>query len=208
MTANHIMIDFESIGKAINGKMAFVGFTKFNPYELNSHEELMDQVMEVKLNWAHEDQADFKYDKGILDFWTNQPLEIRKRMLDEPETGVCIIEFCNIFEDYLHSCGFNGARDIVWARGTNFDITILERFYSTAERELPFPWWRARDVRTFIDAANVVTNQTNKQGSNFIGKMVHINDQVSNHDAKFDIANDIVNVQRVMKILMEFQKQS
>jgi hypothetical protein len=195
----HALIDFETLGSATSGKLAYVAFGLFDMSQLQTIEEVQSCVHGVKLDWTHEEQNSYDVDEGTLQFWKKQPIEIRKAMLMDPETGFSISEFLDQFEDALFAEGFKET-DPLWARGTDFDITILHRLYKDLNRTPPFPYHRVRDVRTFLDAVNVLDDVQSKD-TYFQGKIIHLNEVKSNHDATFDVANDIHNLQLAFQAL-------
>jgi hypothetical protein len=121
-------------------------------------------------------------------------------MLGNPEEGLSITEFCHIFVDFLRSSGFKAREDIIWSRGTNFDLTILDRAMEVAGIADPYPFWRARDTRTFLDAMNVALDYK-KNNSHFIGNIHNLNLKYTAHDARDDVAKDIVQLQLTYRLL-------
>jgi hypothetical protein len=196
----HVLIDFETLGTALTGKIAYAAFGLFDLTTLQSPDEITKKVHSAKLDWSHPQQEHYLADDATLQFWKKQPIEIRQTMLMDPETGKSVSEFLDQFEDALFSDGFSAATDAVWARGTDFDITILYRLYKDLNRVAPFQFHRVRDVRTFLDAVNVM-DDVKTRDSFFTGKIAHLNEAKSNHDAVYDVANDIHNLQLAYQAL-------
>ena len=194
----HILIDFETLGSALNGKVTYVSWCHFSIDERESIDEILPRVNDFKFNWLEQDQ--YELDSGVIEFWKKQPIEIRNEMLGKPETGGTIKEFLNEFSDTFFSTGFSAKTDVLWSRGNTFDITILDRLFKDEDIEAPYPFWRVRDARTFLDAVNVMTDIKNRDGTHFMGKLGE-GAKVSNHSASFDVAKDISQLQDAYSIL-------
>lgn len=202
----HINIDFETMGKSLDGKVAYVAFTAFDIETQESIDELRDTIKVYKLNWKHPEQANWKIDKGVMEFWTKQPKSLQEEMLGNPETGLSVTEFAHVFVDFLRSSGFSGKRDIVWSRGTSFDLTILDRLLDVAGISDAYPFWRTRDTRTFLDSTNILMNNT-KNDNHFIGNIKDLNLKYVAHDARDDVAKDIVQLQLTYKFLKDLANE-
>ena len=198
----NILIDFETLGTNVSGKVAFCSYCAFDIDVPNSIDHYKSLVRSFKFNWY--DQPDYIFNEDVVKFWKKQPIEIRQKMLGDPETGGSILEFCNSFEDYLFETKFTANKDIIWARGISFDLAVLDRLYESIGRNPPYFFWKIRDVRTFIDAANVINGDVNKEGTPWLGKIPG-NDN-SNHDSDYDVIKDIVQIQSVYKTLKSLSR--
>jgi hypothetical protein len=193
----HILIDFETLGQAQNGKVTYCAYASFNIDMVEPIEEIMSRVSTFKFNWLEQDE--YELDESVIEFWKKQPFEIRNEMLGSPETGRSISEFLDEFADFFFESKFNATTDILWSRGNSFDITILNRLYSDNGKEPPYPFWRVRDARTWVDAANVLCNNLHN-GTYFTGKFGK-DTKSSNHSAVFDVAKDVEQIQRAYSVL-------
>ena len=196
----HILIDFETLGSALNGKVTYVSWCHFDIKQQETIDEILPRVKDFKFNWLEQEQ--YELDDGVIEFWKKQPMDIRQEMLGNPEDGRSIKEFLNEFSDTFFSTGFSAKTDVLWSRGNTFDITILDRLYSDEGIDTPYPFWRVRDARTFIDAVNVLLGRVNKDGTPFMGKL-GTEAKVSNHSASFDVAKDISQLQETYSILVK-----
>jgi hypothetical protein len=75
----HIKIDFETLGKALDGKVSYVAFTSFEIDNEQTMEEIKKNIIVHKLNWKHEEQSNWKIDKGVMEFWAKLHLNYNKK---------------------------------------------------------------------------------------------------------------------------------
>lgn len=196
----HVIIDFETLGRAADGLVAFVAYKAFDPYTVMSFDENKQDIHTFKFNYHDESQSQWTTDSVVMDFWRKQDVNIVQAMLGNPEAGKTVSDFVNEFNTFLFSCHFNSKRDVIWSRGNAFDITIFDRLYHSINQEPPYPFYRVRDIRTFLDAYNI-KNRLSDKDTQFVGKMLEFEMTYNAHDASDDIAKDITQIQAAIESL-------
>ena len=154
-----VMIDIETMStnreKGMILSAAFKVF-KFDPFDDNFGDE--DMECEVFINPTDSICDGFVADEGTQSWWAKQPEEIRRMMFEDIKsrgrgTASALREF------YSKLCSLAEKYDLtVWAKGSDFDFVLLENAMKRvgvikSESELPWRFWRKRDVRTLIDIA-------------------------------------------------------
>jgi hypothetical protein len=193
----HIFVDFETSGNQIQGKILNVAFTWFSLDSIESIEDIVSRCKFFKFNFNLEEQAKYIHDKETLNWWKKLPKEVFMEAFANPENGIDFNTFVDEFDDYVSSHMKNGH---IWSRGA-FDINLLERIYTDIGRKSLVGFWRQRDARSFIDAANILLGLDDP----FIGKVKDFKQSYVAHDPKHDIAKDIQQLQLVYTTLQELQ---
>jgi hypothetical protein len=196
----HVIIDFETLGKAADGLVAYVAYKAFDPFTIQSFDENKEDIKTFKFNYHDASQSSWTTDPVVMSFWRKQDINIVRSMLGNPEEGGSISEFITQFNEFMFSCGFNANRDVIWSRGNTFDITILDRLYTSVGQGAPYPFYRVRDIRTFLDSYNICNNLISKD-TQFAGKMIGVELVYNAHDAVDDIAKDITQLQLTIQNL-------
>jgi hypothetical protein len=164
-----------------------------DPY---SFEELTSMIVVNKLDVKSQMDDGCSFTKEDLKWWQSQSKEAQAN-LKPREDDLTMDEFCaNIFA-YLRE---QGKIEYWWSRGNTFDPVLIERImHKTGQHQLfnqYLPWWRVRDMRTYIDAkfdfktknGFVPVADTDYWDSAFVG-----------HDSRHDVAADILRLQAITR---------
>ena len=201
---SNIIIDFETGGYHLTGKVINVAFTHFDfTGEVESFNDIIERTQYYKFNYKAIDQKHFKFDETVIQWWLEQDKNLFKETFKNPEEGITLTEFKDIFTKYIATHFDNDCN--LWCRGTSFDMTILDRIYG--EGNFPVAFWRVRDIRSFIDAVNVMTNIPNNNGFYFSGSLNGFKDEYIAHDPIQDIAKDVRQLQMAYKLLTLVNKE-
>lgn len=194
------ILDFETIGQcsriapAIDCSYMTFTWDRFleEPY---SFQELVSMAQKSKLSIKDQvENYDFSYKQDDLNWWMEQPKEVRKNIVPKPD-DLTVTQFIAEVIGYLRK-----AEKISywWSRSNGFDPVILDHLSIAADKDKflneYIPYWKVRDTRTFIDAK---FNFTTKNGFVPIANEQYWNDNFKAHDSKHDIAADILRLQTI-----------
>jgi hypothetical protein len=198
----HLIVDFETMGQnvfdcaIIDCSVIIVDTEKMisdNPYKLN------DISLVKKFKLSIKDQVDnYKWIvyKDTIDFWLSQPDHIKKN-IKPLSSDLLVKDFVEQFLLYLIN---NGKVQYWWSRSNTFDPLLLWRLFNSQNRYTQMneylPYWRIRDIRTFIDAK---LDFPKKNG------FVPIIDQEKwervfiEHDSTWDVFADALRMQAILR---------
>lgn len=194
------ILDFETIGQCARKAPAIdCSYTTFiwdrfleEPY---TFEELISNIQKSKLDIKHQvEKYDFSYKEEDLQWWMQQPKEVRKNIVPKPD-DLTIDQFVNKMIDYLRR---SEKIDYWWSRSNGFDPVILDHLAMAIEKDKflneYIPYWKVRDTRTFIDAK---FNFTTKNGFVPIADTDRWEQIFNAHDSTHDVAADILRLQAI-----------
>lgn len=193
------ILDFETIGQNVMKcpivDVAYVAFDwdRFltDPY---SFEEITGLVQTQKFDIKRQLDYGYSYKKTDLEFWDKQDAAAKNKL--RPRSGDLWIEtVCENLIKYLRSAG---KINYWWSRGNTFDPVLLERLfrdtYQIEELHQYLPWWRVRDIRTYIDAK---FNFSTKNGFIPVSDVEYWNKTFVGHDSTHDVAADVLRLQAI-----------
>lgn len=137
----HVMIDVETYGKSSKAVIRSIGMVVFDLK--GETEALVHNGIDVESCLM----AGLEVDQDTIDFWRNQPKEIREKLIE--------MNRCPLVDALLSvKYSVESIPEVyVWSHGSNFDIVILENAYKAVGMK---PWWNyknVRDTRTLFDVA-------------------------------------------------------
>ncbi|GEM_PF-926211 len=203
----HFIIDFETIGQ--NSRLVpaidcsyttfeWDRFTSNNPYSLR---ELVEHAQQAKFDIK--DQMvnhGCKYNDRDLQWWLDQPPELRRNMKPNPELDLTAAQFIDKLIGYLQR---EGVIQYWWSRSNSFDPVILDRIASNAGKldqlGAYLKWWSVRDTRTYIDAKFDFNVPGKKNGFVPVSNIEKWEYNFNAHDSKHDIAADILRLQTIVR---------
>jgi hypothetical protein len=193
-------MDFETIGQNSRRAPALdCAYTTFvwdrfldEPYSFN---ELTSSINRIKL--SIEDQVknyDFSYKEEDLNFWMQQPPEVRKNIKPRSDDAT-VGEFINALVEYLRH---SDKIEYWWSRSNTFDPIVLDHLSESIKQNFLvgeyLKFWRVRDIRTFIDAK---FNFTTRNGFVPVTDEEWWNNNFNAHDSIHDVAADILRLQAI-----------
>lgn len=164
-----------------------------NPYTTKT-------IVEIKkLKLSLKDQVDnygWKVYSDTVQFWQSLPEEARKH-IKPLKTDLSVEEFVIEFTRFLIE---SGKIDYWWTRSNTFDPFLIWRIYDSQKKGATFneylPFWRVRDIRTFIDAK---LDFPKKNGfvpiadEEFWGKVF------VEHNSSWDVLADVLRIQAILR---------
>jgi len=202
MSRKHLIIDFETMGIDIHScavidmsAMVFDWdrFQTNKPYNFDS----ISECKKFKLNVQQQvKEHDFTIDQSTLEFWAEQPKNVRKNISPKPD-DLSVDEFCDEFLEFLIP---HGKISCWWSRSNTFDPIILWRLFDAAGK-LPkiheyLPHYVLRDTRTWIDAK---LNFPKKNGFAPVNKE-EWDKHFKHHDSSWDILADVLRMQFIERV--------
>ena len=195
------ILDFETIGqnetKSVVVDCSYCMFDRerflLKPY---SFEELVSTMQYAKFDIESQvKNYGYQLYKEDLKFWSKLPVHARKPLTPTKE-DLSLVDFRKSVIEYLT----NKKIDYWWSRGNNFDPVVLARIFRDTGNSFDLnqylPYWRVRDIRTFIDA---------KFNFNTINGFVPVADKqywgitFQEHNSVHDVAADILRMQAILR---------
>lgn len=164
-----------------------------NPYTLSSISETVRFKLSVK------DQVEtcnrVLYKSGI-DYWKEQSVDARIN-IQPKKSDLLISDFTDKFLKYLFKFG---KIDYWWSRSNTFDPIILIGLFSSQNKydlmNEYLPFWRVRDLRTYIDAK---LDFPKINGFIPMENIAAWNDTFVQHDSSWDILADVLRMQAIIR---------
>ncbi len=197
----HLILDFETIGKrATSVAVIECSFRAFEWDDFTesplTYVDALDKVQYYKLNVLDQVQEyGYVIEKSGLAYWK----DLRPSILKPTENDLLVPEFISAFIEYCKEM----KPKYWWSRSNTFDPIILWRLAESCGREKDLeavlPFWKVRDVRTFIDAKSnfmlVNNNSFIPVNDDVYWKATHIQ-----HHSSHDIAADILRMQTLIRL--------
>lgn len=166
MTANHIMIDCETLGTTPGSAILSIGAVRFDPHAPDDPRQGLDPGFlgqpypTASTFYARIDRAScaalgLTEDKDTLAWWARQTPEARHEAFDAfPRRH--IPEVLGELAEWITFHPHPFVRDTyVWSHGASFDIVLLEAAYRRMGYVAPWRFWNIRDTRTLYDLADI-----------------------------------------------------
>lgn len=198
----HLFIDFETFGRntqdaALIDLSVFVADTdkmiSDKPYNLHTLNEITRFKLSVK------DQVDnygWKVYEDTVKFWSTVSEEARKH-IRPLKTDLTVEQFVDAFLKFLIE---SGKIDYWWSRSNTFDPILLWRIFDTVNKynhmNEYLPFWRIRDVRTYID---VKLDFPKKNGFIPIQDEETWNKNFVEHNSSWDVLADVLRMQAILR---------
>jgi len=153
---DHYMIDMETLGLSVKSKILSIGLVHFDPFATSEEECYKDSIY-LTPSIAH--QTARTMDTDTLNWWMKQPEALRPCGNQDPQY---------VADKLKGFISATSANPILWAQGTDFDITKLESFCEMYSRSVGFPWRynSKRDLRTLISLCPHIEWPENPQKHN------------------------------------------
>lgn len=142
----HIMIDLETMGTAVNAPVLAIGAVFFNP-ESGELGERFYRAIDIA------DACRYGRPSGdTIRFWMKQSDAARQAVI----AGTASAE--EVFKSFREFVQSGGSDVRPWGNGAGFDISILEHaFGRVLDRPAPWKFWNPLDCRTIKELAVGVT---------------------------------------------------
>lgn len=135
---DHYMVDMETLGLGPQAKILSIGVVHFNPVA-PTEAQSFQRCFYAELATVAQPVRDV--DQSTLDWWNTQPEGLMPQGSEEP--GIALLKLERFLKTTKHP--------MLWAQGTDFDITKLESFYSQYfSARFPWKYNSKRDLRTLV----------------------------------------------------------
>lgn len=138
---NHVMIDLETLGTAVDSAIVSIGAVCFE-LETGNLGDTFYQVLDLESNRL----AGRVIYPTTVQWWMLQSEEARAVFNAKWISNLkdSLKEFTSWYEVWAQGA-------TVWANGPSFDIAILEHAYAAAGLQVPWKFYNTRCVRTYRD---------------------------------------------------------
>lgn len=146
-----LIFDIETLGVESTAVVLSFACTYFEPEDNPSPDVLRANTFFVKLN--AEDQIkrlNRTIDKGTIEWWNKQCLNAKVKSFKPSPDDVIIEDALDLFKEWLSDKFPAKKKQFVFARG-NLDQCVFNSLESACGREVIFPHYIWRDMRTAID---------------------------------------------------------
>lgn len=145
----HLMVDLETLATHASAPILAIGAVLFDPTQLTPYSELNEQAILLLIDPASAVNTCGPVDGDTLRWWFRQEDAAIKRLVSDKAVSVrdALIELWK----YAHSS--NPLPSHIWAKGPDFDCTILQSACKATSVRYPFPFYKQRDLRTALDLA-------------------------------------------------------
>jgi hypothetical protein len=198
---NHLIIDFETMGKkaaecaVIDCSVMVFNWERFaqDPYTIAS----ISETKRFKLSIADQvKNYGWKIEKSTLQFWEEQEPEVRAKITPKKD-DLTVKEFVKQFHEFLVE---SPKIHYWWSRSNTFDPIILARIFEADDKLLHLEeylkYWRVRDTRTHIDAK---LNFPKENGFVPITDEGKWNEVFKKHDSSWDVLADVLRLQQIYR---------
>lgn len=164
--SDNVMVDIETTGTSPDRN----GIIQITAIRFNLEQRTVDH------NWFNRCLAlpmRRSWDESTRDWWMNKPEVISSiyQRMEDPRV---------VMDDFLNWINNENVGQLVfWSKPLSFDFPFVASYFRDYEMGMPFPFWLARDLRSFIAGRN----------PNFDEKTVPF--QGPAHDALFDTLHQI-----------------
>lgn len=137
------MVDLETMATGPNSVILTIGAVKFDPFGSNV-DRSTHNIFYRRIQTESCEELGMVIDPNTLDWWGKQAPEIIEEAF-HPDGRIPITQAVDEFHKFAWGC------DAFWSHGSIFDIVILECYYRTLGKALPWNFWQIRDTRTIFD---------------------------------------------------------
>jgi hypothetical protein len=198
----HLFFDCETLGQPVEN-CAVIDFSFLvidtNRFLSDRPYNVSDISLVKKFKLSVKDQVDnygWMVYKDTVEFWEKLPEAARKNIVPK-KSDLKVSEFVIGLCEYMND---QGKIDYWWSRSNTFDPVILARIFDAEKKHLTFkeyfPFWRVRDIRTYIDAK---LDFPKKNGFMPMKNENHWNSVFVEHDSAWDVLADALRMQAIVR---------
>ena len=192
----YLIYDYETLGQNTQTlPIVSVAFLKFNTdrFESNpySYSELLNMAEYYKFNVAEQvGELGRTIDKNTLEWWTNQPKDVRDSQLKPSDDDISIYKLPELFYNICQD-----KKMLVLTRGNTFDPMITENLFLQLGKEQPYPWWNIRDVRSLFEG------MAWGSGLKHSFEIPELEEHFKKHNPIHDVAMDVYRFQTLVRAI-------
>lgn len=141
----HLMVDIETLATHVSAPILAIGAVLFDPTTTTPYEQLHASAFGVLIDPADAVNVCGPVDGGTLKWWFQQDDAAIKRLVQGQALSVRLA----LQKLWAYAAGATH----IWAKGPDFDCSILQSACKSTNVPYPFSFWKQRDVRTAVDLA-------------------------------------------------------
>lgn len=196
------IFDFETFGQnirtcpVINCSYTIFDWNRFTDTEPYTFDMLLQNIETVKLSIEKQKQMGYIIEPDTVKWWMEKPSSVKKQALPS-NNDVDVRQFILSVLDYIGKQKI----DKWWSRSDTFDPVILWRLSEDVNLDKDLnkvlPFWKVRDIRTYIDAKfdfKLIKNTFCP-----IDSEEEWNEIFQEHNSAHDVAADILRLQRIVR---------
>lgn len=170
-------------------------FTSDTPY---TFKQLIEMMQFAKIDVAEQCKMGCRFTKDDLKFWEDLPPEARKQAKPSAD-DISVKKFVSDLSSYI------GNKNIKrwWSRANCYDPVILQRMFdevsSNAALNNVLPFWKVRDIRTYIDTR--FDFKLKKNSFCPIDDEALWDQYFIQHNSTHDVAADILRMQKIERAI-------
>lgn len=148
----HVVIDLETLSTKEDAIILQVSAGLYNTDD--REKDLFEAIDFVNYKLNAKLQTKRIVDKDTLDWWKGQPEDVKRCSFYPHPEDLDPVEAMDAFALWLQSHGFDKRNDMIWQRGDRDSAWLTSLLYDcgwTTQKNLPYNWWRVRDLRTAVD---------------------------------------------------------
>jgi len=139
----HVMIDIEGMGKSPNAPIVAIGAVFFDPLKKEIGPDFYSRItLESSMRKGAQPDA------STIIYWLSQSDAARNEIINATESIQAALLRLNCFL-VENATNLDSLR--VWGNGPTYDIVITENAYRLCGLEIPWNFYRVRDVRTAVE---------------------------------------------------------
>jgi hypothetical protein len=197
-----LMLDFETMGQnVIDCAMIDCSMMVFDTEKMLSNDPYTSKsISDVKkFKLSIKDQVDnygWKVYNDTIKFWMSQSDNVKKYI--KPQSSDLTVKECvNKMHDFMID---SGKMDYWWSRSNTFDPILIWRLFNSQDKYVHMneylPYWRVRDIRTFIDAKMEFPK---KNGFIPVQNIDFWNKVFEEHNSSWDVLADVLRMQAILR---------
>lgn len=149
----HLVFDLETLSTEPNAVVLSLGCVPFVFEEDGFFKKFVETGFFVKFDVQ---EQIVKYKRNVeadtVNWWREKPKDLIDATVKPSKDDVSIVSGLNSLNEFISKVeGFSPNDSYVFSRGPDFDFPIIKSLYRNANLDLPYNFWKVRDIRTAID---------------------------------------------------------
>ena len=137
-----------------------------------------------------------KIDMDTVRWWKEKPAKIQDMLLEPAESDSPFYSIVTFIKELIPN---ENLVDMVFTRGNTFDPIILKGITEQLKSQDPYPFYKDRDTRSFIDGLTFGADMRN----DFM--VPGLEEKFIAHDPRHDIVMDVMRMQYVVRLLNDLE---
>lgn len=145
----HLMVDIETLATHVSAPILAIGAVLFDPTLRTDYKTLHAESFLALIDPADAVNTCGPVDGGTLKWWFQQSDDAIKRLISSEALSVREA----LTRLWTYSRSHHQVPTHIWAKGPDFDCSILQSACKATNVRYPFAFYKQRDVRTAVDLA-------------------------------------------------------